>query len=133
MLTGGCYCGAVRYEVDGPTYHETNCHCSICRRTSGAPYVAWFTASHEGFRWTHGEPARFASTARATRSFCGVCGTQMTFEHRDFPDEIDVTICSLDEPDAVVPRTHIHVAGRPRWVRPGDELPEFPEYSTDSR
>ncbi|HLY56734.1 MAG TPA: GFA family protein [Stellaceae bacterium] len=131
MLTGGCYCGAVRYEVERPTYHETNCHCSICRRTSGAPYVAWFTAAHGGFRWVRGEPTRFASTARAARSFCGICGTQMTFEHRDFPDEIDVTICSLDEPDQVTPANHIHVAGRPRWVRPGDGLPEHEDYGAD--
>jgi hypothetical protein len=131
MLTGGCYCGLVRYEVEGPVFHETNCHCSICRRTSGAPYVAWFTANRERFRWTEGEPTRFASTARATRSFCPACGTQLTFEHRDFPTEIDVTICSLDDPDAVVPDSHIHIAGRPRWVVPGDGLPEFPDYRPD--
>jgi hypothetical protein len=131
MLTGGCYCGRLRYEVDPPLFHQTNCHCSICRRTSGAPYVAWFTAVRSAFRWTAEEPARFASTARARRSFCPVCGTQISFEHRDWPAEIDVTICSLDEPDAVVPENHIHTAGRPAWVRPGDGLPEYPDYRTE--
>jgi hypothetical protein len=131
MLTGGCYCGRIRYEVTGEPFHETNCHCSICRRTSGAPYVAWFTVAKAAFRLAKGEPARFASTARAARGFCRDCGTQLSFEHRDWPDEIDVTICSLDEPDRVVPASHIHVAGRPGWVRPGDFLPEYPEYSAE--
>jgi hypothetical protein len=131
MLTGGCYCGLIRFAVDGPVTHETNCHCSICRRTSGAPYVAWFTAASDRFRWTAGEPTRFASTARAARSFCPSCGTQLTFEHRDFPTEIDITICSLDDPDAIEPLHHIHTEGRPRWVMPGDGKPEFPGYRSD--
>jgi hypothetical protein len=43
MLTGGCFCGAIRYEVAGAPFHETNCHCSICRRTAGAAFVTWFS------------------------------------------------------------------------------------------
>ena len=44
MLTGGCFCGAIRYEARGTPFHESNCHCSICRRTTGAPFVTWFAA-----------------------------------------------------------------------------------------
>jgi hypothetical protein len=43
MLTGGCFCGDIRYAVTGSPFHPTNCHCSICRRTTGAPFVAWFS------------------------------------------------------------------------------------------
>ena len=128
MLTGGCYCGLVRYQIEGAVFHETNCHCSICRRTSGAPYVAWFTTAKHGFRWTAGAPTGFLSTARATRSFCPSCGTHLTFEHSDYPTEIDVTICSLDDPEAVPPRSHIHTANRPSWVEPGDTLPKHADY-----
>jgi len=39
MLTGGCFCGAIRYEADGAPFRETNCHCSICHRTTGAPFL----------------------------------------------------------------------------------------------
>jgi len=50
MLQGGCFCGRIRYEVAGRPFHETNCHCSICRRTTGAPFVAWFSVRPLEFR-----------------------------------------------------------------------------------
>ena len=61
MLTGGCLCGHVRYEADGAPFHETICHCSMCRRAAGAPMVAWFSVPRAGFRVVAGTPARFAS------------------------------------------------------------------------
>lgn len=50
MLKGGCFCGWVRYEVDNAPMQATACHCSICRCTSAAPVVAWFTVKPESFR-----------------------------------------------------------------------------------
>lgn len=43
MLTGGCFCGAVRCEADADAVHETVCHCSDCQRAVGAASVAWFS------------------------------------------------------------------------------------------
>jgi hypothetical protein len=63
MLKGGCFCGRIRYEAAGTPFHETNCHCSICRRISGAPFVTWFSVSRSEFRLVCGEPAR-SSRAR---------------------------------------------------------------------
>jgi hypothetical protein len=74
-----------------------------------------------------GEPSRFQSSARGSRSFCGHCGTQLTFQSVDFLGEIGVTTCSLDDPEAVPPRDHTRVSSRLRWVRLGDGLPEYPE------
>lgn len=125
MLRGGCFCGEVRYEAGDTPFHETNCHCSICRRTTGAPFVAWFTVRRAEFRFVAGTPTRFASTAKGIRRFCPRCGAQLTFEHADFPDEIDVTTCSLDDPEATPPRDHTHFGSSLRWVRPGDDLPRY--------
>ena len=72
MLKGGCFCGRIRYETAGTPFRETNCHCSICRRTSGAPFVTWFSVLRSEFRFVTGEPTRFNSTAEATRSFCPI-------------------------------------------------------------
>jgi hypothetical protein len=126
MLTGGCYCGEIRYEAEGPPFHETNCHCSICRRTTGAPFVAWFTVRRAGFRFSKGEPRRFNSTSVGVRAFCPTCGAQLTFVHADFPQEIDVTIASLDAPGQVVPKDNTHTGSRLPWVLP-DTLPDFAE------
>ena len=127
MLTGGCHCGEVRYRATGETFHAGNCHCSICRRTTGAPFVAWFSVRREDFRFTQGNPQRYASSAKATRTFCAHCGTQLTFEHADFAAEIDVTTCSLDDPERVPPEHHIHTSARLKWVKICDGLPEFGE------
>jgi hypothetical protein len=124
MLKGGCYCGAVRYEAAGTPFNETSCHCTICRRTTGAPFVAWFSVRRDAFRFVAGTPTRFNSTAKAFRSFCGRCGTQLTFESDDTPAEIDITTASLDDPAAVAPRDHIWTRSRLAWVRLADGLPE---------
>jgi hypothetical protein len=125
MLQGGCFCGRIRYEVTGTPFDETSCHCSICRRTSGAPFVAWFSVRPSEFRWRSGSPSQFRSSTRATRSFCAHCGTQLTFQADDSPDEIDVTTCSLDQPEAVPPRDHTHISSRLRWIALSDGLPQF--------
>ena len=91
MLTGGCFCGAIRYEADGAPFRETNCHCSICRRTTGAPFLSIFSVKSIEFRIIKGQPARFNSTAKTVRSFCSRCGTRLTSEHPDFPEEIGIT------------------------------------------
>lgn len=124
MLTGGCCCGAVRYEADGEPFDLCICHCEICRRTTGAPAVAWFTVRPEDLRLTKGEPARFASSATGSRQFCSTCGTQITFRDKRIPDEIDVTTASLDDPAAAPPVEHIWTRSRLPWMADLDRLPE---------
>jgi hypothetical protein len=132
MYSGGCFCRAVRYQVEGHPFHETLCHCSICRRTSGAPFVAWASFPRTGFRLISGVPARFRSSPRARRSFCANCGTPLLFEHDDFPDELDVTLCSLDEPESIEPRDHTHARSKLRWVDQIAGLVYYPEAREDS-
>ncbi len=125
MYSGGCFCRAVRYQVDGAPFHETVCHCSICRRTSGAPLVAWASFPRAGFRFTSGSPARIRSSPSACRSFCAVCGTPLVFEHDDFPDELDITLCSLDDPESIPPKDHTHLRSRLSWVERMHALPKY--------
>jgi hypothetical protein len=120
---GGCFCGQIRYETTGTPSHETICHCAICRGTTGATTVAWFTVERPHLRFTAGEPARFKSTRRGTRTFCSKCGTQLTFEADDFPNEIDITICSLDDPDSVRPKDETWISSKLSWVVLDQRLP----------
>ncbi len=124
-LKGGCFCGRIRYEVTGTPFHETLCHCAICRGTSGAVSVAWFSIERSQFRFTEGEPTRFKSSRRATRTFCPQCGTHLTFETEDFPTEVDVTIGSLDDPDSVTPKDHTWISSKVRWEVLDPHLPKF--------
>lgn len=128
---GGCLCGGVRYEVEGAPTNTMVCHCRSCRRAAGAPVVAWVTFPVERFRFVRGEPASFHSTPPVTRTFCHDCGTPLTYAHADAPQTVDVTTCSLDEPDAFPPTHHSWLAHDVGWVRFGDGLPAFPEFRDD--
>jgi hypothetical protein len=126
MLEGGCFCGFIRYQADGAPFHETTCHCTICRGTTGAPMVTWFTVARGALRFMAGQPTTFPSSDHGTRAFCPRCGTALTFQDASFPDEIDVTVCSLDHPERLPPRDHTFARSRLPWVVLGDDLPAFP-------
>ncbi|MGH8627701.1 MAG: GFA family protein [Gammaproteobacteria bacterium] len=126
-MEGNCFCGFVRYQAGGTPSQETNCHCSICRRTSGAPFIVWFTVPIDHFRILSGEPAKFRSSQHGTRTFCPRCGTPLTFQSSRFPGELDVTVCSLDKPEHVPPKDHTYTRSRLSWVKLSDQLPSFPE------
>jgi hypothetical protein len=61
------------------------------------------------------------------RSFCPRCGTQLTFEHADFLDEIDVTTCSLDKPEGAPPKDHTYTSNKLTWIELDDSLPKYPD------
>ncbi|MET0389361.1 MAG: GFA family protein [Polyangiales bacterium] len=126
MLKGGCFCGHIRYETAGETSHETTCHCSICRRVSGAPFVTWFSVAKDSLHWLGGTPTEFPSSPRGTRSFCPRCGTALTFFDTHYPELIDVTTCSLDDPGQLPPKDHVHTGTRVRWITLADGLPQHP-------
>jgi hypothetical protein len=125
MYAGGCFCGAVQYEADGPVLNCTWCHCSMCRRLCGAPNVAWFSVRRTQFRYVRGQPARFSSSPGVVREFCGACGTQLTFADARSPDEMDVTTCSLDDPEALAPQDHTFAENRLHWAGICDDLPRY--------
>ena len=127
MLEGGCLCGHIRYEAGGTPFHPTMCHCSMCRRAAGAPMVAWFSVPRSEYRLVAGAPTRFASSPGAIRTFCPRCGTPLTFESDNYPEEIDITTASLDDPEAMPPEDHTRTATRLRWVQLGDGRPAYPD------
>jgi hypothetical protein len=127
-ITGGCLCGAVRYSSDGPVRAATLCHCRSCRVAAGAPSVAWVVLPAEGFVF-EGEPARFASSVGVERTFCGTCGTSLTYRAHDRPEAIDVTTVSLDDPEAFPPTKEIFVGEHLSWE---PLSPTIPQYETTS-
>lgn len=120
---GGCLCGAVRYEADGAPLHVAVCHCSLCRRSIGAPAVPWATFRRAGFKVVTGAPAWNRSSDHARRGFCPSCGTSLFFETTQAPDEIDVTVASLDDAAAFPPTHHIWTPDRLPWTNIDDGLP----------
>lgn len=99
-ITGGCFCGQNRFEISAPAVDTHHCHCSICRRLQGAPFVTLSIFPRSGFKWTKGPSLdTFDSSPTVHRHRCKNCGTALTltFEgHAKFADLIAITRTSLD-------------------------------------
>jgi hypothetical protein len=126
-ITGGCRCGALRYEAGGEPWNQTVCHCADCRGTTGAPMVGWITVRRAACHFTAGTPTWFRSSPRAQRAFCPTCGTHLAYVADDLPEEIDLTTASLDDPERFPPRDHVWVSRRLSWVALPAGLPAYPQ------
>jgi hypothetical protein len=126
---GGCHCSAVRYEVSGEPQHVALCHCSDCRRSAGAPMVAWAAFAEDEFKLLQGELTTFNSSGAAMRSFCPKCGTGIAYRNAEMlPGIVDIQSATLDDPDALPAGAHIQTAERIGWMGAAHSLPEFQRY-----
>jgi hypothetical protein len=125
-LTGGCLCGEIRYRITAAPVETQYCHCRMCQRAHGAPVIAWLTVPLDGFAVTEGHPAAYRSSAKAFRHFCGSCGTPLTWREADNPKLVDVSIGSLDNPEAAAPTMHVWTDSRIAWFDSADDLPRYP-------
>jgi hypothetical protein len=113
---GGCLCGVVRYRVVGKPSFQTICHCGNCRRATGAQSVAWVTFLTTEFSIVKGEVAHYHSETQATWSFCRHCGTTLTYENAQRPNDVDVTVGSLDDSEAFPPNKDVCEDEKLSWV-----------------
>ena len=130
MLTGGCHCGAVRYEAEETPQRHSICCCTDCRRSAGAPFVAWAVYKQGEVRVTKGQPKERASSAHATRSFCGACGTGLFYVSETYlPGMIDLQTATLDEPEHMIaPQAVVQTSERIGWAEHIHALPAFARY-----
>ena len=127
--TGGCHCGAIRYEVTGEAMHHALCHCSDCRRCAGAPMVGWTMYLESAVRMTKGTPKIYHSSETGRRHFCGDCGTGIFYVNAaNLPGIIDVQSATYDDPDAIPAQVHIQTADRIGWMAEVHLLPAFERY-----
>src|SRR5262249_10083074 len=128
---GGCFCAAGRYRIRGGRRVVAHCPCTMCRRAAGAPVVPWATYARANVRFVAGSPAELRSSPPVTRTFCGGCGTPLTFVTAAEPDWIDVTVASMDQPETVPPAAHIWTDSALPWLVLDDDLPHHPRGHLD--
>lgn len=129
MRTGGCHCGAVRYEVDGEAQHHAICHCNDCRHHAGAPMVGWIAFQEDQLTVSAGTPIDYASSETGRRQFCGTCGTGLFYRNAEMlPGIVDIQSATLDDAHLDAPQAHIQMADRPEALAGLDDLPRFDRY-----
>ena len=127
MLTGGCRCGAVRYraDVEDASRHGL-CHCEDCRRSAGAPAVAWLAVPKDRFSVTQGEARRWDGDGGAERYFCQTCGTGLYyFNDAVLPGIADIQSATLEDVGAYSPAAQIQCAERLGYMARLGDIPEF--------
>lgn len=122
-LSGGCQCGAVRYRLEATPNGAVICHCRMCQKASGGPFTAFCGVPLACFVMTQGAVSTFQSSAIAERGFCSKCGTPLTYRVLG-SQRVGVSICSLDNPNAVVPEEQLGTESRVSWLGQALTAPE---------
>ncbi len=130
MIAGGCGCGAVRFEIDGPLLSAGYCHCTRCQRRSGTAASANARAASGSVRIVQGEQELRAWAPEGGREkvFCGLCGSALFSREPGTTDHTGVRLGAIDGDPAVRPQSHAFVAYAAVWEPLADDgLPRFPE------
>lgn len=125
--TGGCMCGTVRYKATGAPLSSLYCHCTSCRKHTGAPVVSLLGYKVDQVEYTHGKPKKYQSSPGVERAFCDQCGTPLTWEGDggELGPLVEFLISTLDDPEAFPPECHIHHTERLSWFETSDTLPRY--------
>jgi hypothetical protein len=127
LFAGGCQCGAVRYVLKAQPTGAVICHCRMCQKAGGAPFMAFAGVKIADFVVARGAVATYASSEIAERGFCAACGTPLTYQMKG-GDRISVTIGSLDRPAEMAPGAQLGVEARIAWL---ETIAGLPEHQTD--
>ncbi len=129
--TGGCCCGALRYESEVPPVECGYCHCLTCQKTTAAPVLVFASFPTSTFRYTVGEPTIFSSSSHGNRELCSSCGTQIAYREAGDAATVDINVGGLDDTLSVSPEYHIWCQSRIAWFETADSLPEYQQGKPD--
>lgn len=131
--TGGCLCGAVRYQTSGDAKNVIACHCRSCRRHTGAPVATLAVYTVDQVTFSGDERGLYASSPDVGRGFCAKCGTPLTWETRlgDLGLICAIHVSTFDDPDSLAPSAHSFYGERISWFDVADSLPRYQSFVKD--
>ena len=133
--TGGCLCGAVRFQVTERPNMDAYCYCKMCQHWSGSVLTSWACFKAKDFQYTKGEIKFYKSSEFAERGFCPKCGSSLV--QRDLKDDrVSVASGCFDQSEDFPPREHCGIESQVPWLKVDDDLPrkttnEHMGYSVD--
>ncbi len=131
-LTGGCACGAIRYETTAEPVVMFHCHCRDCQRASGGPFTSFVIVPAEAFRLVQGS-VRFHDSpsqrgGKTHRGFCPECGAPVQVTTDTQPDIVAIRTASLDDPSWFNLQMDVWTSDAHPWDQMNPALPKFAKY-----
>ncbi|WP_035643191.1 GFA family protein, partial [Bradyrhizobium sp. ORS 375] len=128
MIKGSCLCGGIRFEID-TVRALTHCHCSNCRKLSGAAFGSYVHVDVDKFRLLSGEELmqQFESAPGSFRFFCRVCGAAAPGRAPYLPT-VSIPAGLLDDDPGVRPRLHVFAGSKAPWWDIADGLPQYEKW-----
>jgi hypothetical protein len=131
ILTGGCLCGAVRYEYQGQPGDASYCHCDDCKKATGGPYTVGVLSQSDKLRIIKGQVKGYTTTGDSgreiTRQFCPECGSPLFTRAEKCPGFVFIKAGSLDDPSIVKPSCEIWTKCAVDWAYVDQNLPKYPK------
>ena len=126
MISGGCLCNAVRFEVRGPLGPVRYCHCSRCRRATGTAFSANSRVLSDDFSVTSGKDriTEYEMASGVFRGFCSRCGSPIYARLETEPAYLRVRLGTLEGDPGVRPIGHVWVDSKAPWFEISDSLPQ---------
>ncbi len=130
MYTGGCLCGAVRFEISGAIRNIVCCHCSRCRKAQGSAFATNGIVQAAAFTIVSGqdELTGYESTPGQTKYFCRICGSPIMSTNASQPGRVRVRLGTVESDITERPMAHIFVSSKANWEEIGDDLPRYDGY-----
>lgn len=129
ILTGGCACGAVRYECSAEPMMSANCYCKDCQRSTGGAFASVLIVPRAAFKMTKGEAKQYEVTgdsgSKVSRGFCVNCGSPILSLLLGNPTIMAIKAGSLDDPAKFKPAANVYMSSAPPWAPVLHDLPKF--------
>ena len=130
-FSGGCVCGAVRYECAAEPMAVAHCFCTDCQKTSGAQMSTNLLVPKPAFKVTKGQASTFDTTGDSgntvSRNFCGRCGSNLWSVPNGIPDLLVIKAGTLDDPSWLKPAMSIYCDSAQPWAEIPAGIPHFPK------
>lgn len=127
--TGGCACGAVRYEIADEPMLQVDCQCRDCQRKSGTGHGSYLTFADRKKVKLDGQATQWDIVADSgnvkTRGFCPTCGSPVSLTSAAKPEMFTVHAASLDDPGRYKPQMVFYTASAHAWDRVDPALTPF--------
>jgi hypothetical protein len=122
--SGGCRCGAIKFEASSEPFYTSYCHCSDCRRATGAPLAAFVGFFAKDVTFSGVEPSKYGKHP-VKRSFCANCGAPIAYSDARLSHQIFLMLGAMDHPERYAPAIHGYVSEQLPFLHLNDDLPRL--------